>query len=137
MGADEAERKAMLTRLGALREQYAGLTDSAEQSSAEAQEALLALLETKLLLKQVIDSETVRHQYPELYDKTERYFEAFAEEKSKDAQYTTLKDINALLDTLTNRENRENLPEVFKRYEEPSQRELLLRFIDKLQLLLQ
>ena len=140
----EAERKAILDGLRAAREQYARLSVKREQSSEESRESLVALLESKLLLRQIISSETVRTRYPELYnkteeyfDKTEQYFEAFGEEKRKNGQYSTLEDINTLLDNLINGERKENLSGVLDGYEEPSHKELFLKFIDKLQVLLQ
>lgn len=84
----------------------------------------------------------VRNLYPELYnkieeyfDKTERYFQTFGQEKSKDAQYATLQDINALLDSLIDPDD--TTVDLLDHYEARSLRELLLEFIDKLQMLLQ
>ena len=103
----EAVRLARLERLRTVAREYANLTNNTEESTEASHEALLALLETKLLLRQITASREVRNLYPELYtkieeyfDKTERYFQTFGQEKSKDAQYATLQDINALLDSL-------------------------------------
>ena len=138
----EAERKARLDQLRTVAREYANLTTNSKESTEESRAALLALLETKLLLRQITASQDVRSRYPELYvkteeyfDKTEQYFQTFGQEKSKDAQYATLQDINALLDSLINKDN--TTLDLLKHYEARSQRELLLEFIDKLQLLLE
>ncbi len=138
----EAVRMTRLERLRTVAREYANLTNNTEESTEASHEALLALLETKLLLRQITASREVRNLYPELYnkieeyfDKTERYFQTFGQEKSEDAQYATLQDINALLDSLIDPDD--TTLDLLEHYEARSQRELLLELIDKLQMLLQ
>jgi tetratricopeptide (TPR) repeat protein len=64
---------------------------------AETGDALVALLETKLLVQKTLLSPQVASQHPDLYDRLEQYLEALAEESRSDAQLAILRDIDGLL----------------------------------------
>ncbi|HAK45936.1 MAG TPA: hypothetical protein DCO79_08475 [Spirochaeta sp.] len=74
------------------------ISNTAEASS---QEDLLALLQAKLLMKQILNSESVTTEYPDLYENVENYFAAFAEEKRFEGEYTTLRDVIAFITILS------------------------------------
>lgn len=133
----ESERAATLERLRAVRERFSSFTEYAEPSAGILQEELRDLLEAKLLVKEIIDSEQVRSQYPELYDTMERYFKAFGEEQWKDGQYSTIKDMIAVIDSLINRQDKEDLQAVWERYDEQVQQDLFSKFFDTLRALLE
>ncbi len=133
----ESERAATLERLRTFRERFSSFTEYAELSSGISQEELRDLLEAKLLVKEIIDSEQVRSQYPELYDTMERYFKAFGEEQWKDGQYSTIKDMIAVIDSLINRQDKEDFQAVWERYDEQVQQDLFSQFFDTLRALLE
>jgi hypothetical protein len=133
--AAEAERQVILKRLRAMRDRYAELVENLAEPE-DTRETVSALLETKQLLNRVIDSEEVRAEYPGLFAKTEQYLEAFAEEKIRYAQQATLEDVNRLLEELIDQQSEDTFPVALEQYEDSSQRDLLLKLIDKLQSLI-
>lgn len=73
-------------------------------NAGNSQEELLTLLQAKLLMKQILNSESVKSEYPELYEQVEGYFTAFGEEKKKEGEYSTIQDITAFFNILSNSE---------------------------------
>ena len=68
------------------------------------QEQILDLLETKILLKQVLSSEPVKSQHPELLDQIELYFDVFGDTRKEEGRTAALTEINNLLESLTHTE---------------------------------
>ncbi|MCK5671834.1 MAG: hypothetical protein KAH95_00575, partial [Spirochaetales bacterium] len=57
---------------------------------------LISLLDTKILLKEVIASDSIREEYPDLHEKMELYFEAYGKEKERAGRDAALEEIVAL-----------------------------------------
>ena len=86
---------------------------------------------------QIIAAEPVTSEYPELYETMERYFDAFGDERTRDGQSSALMDVIAVLERITGERDQGGPESLWKSYDREDQRALLLRFLAKLQDLLQ
>ncbi|MDA3941638.1 MAG: hypothetical protein PF693_20405 [Spirochaetia bacterium] len=68
------------------------------------QEQILDLLGTKILLKQVLSSESVKSQYPELLEQVEQYFDVLSDTQMEEGRIAALTEINNLVKSLTGTE---------------------------------
>ena len=128
----EAKRRAGLeAQLRALRERYA---QAAKAGSAATQAQVLALLETKLRVRQVLSAEPIKSQHPGLYEQLEQYLDAFGREQRQEGQGAVLSDAMTVLDSLKG--GRAD-PRRFKGDYSGALSELFARFLEKLQGLLQ
>ena len=128
----EAKRRAGLeAQLRALRERYA---QAAKAGSAATQAQVLALLETKLRVRQVLSAEPIKSQHPGLYEQLEQYLDAFGREQRQEGQGAVLSDALTVLDSLKG--GRAD-PRRFKGDYSGVLGELFGRFLEKLQGLLQ
>ncbi|MCD6122617.1 MAG: hypothetical protein J7K04_12335, partial [Spirochaetales bacterium] len=59
---------------------------------------LLSLLETKILVKRIVSSPSVKKKYPDLYNKLELYFNALGREKQTEGELKALGDVLKILD---------------------------------------
>ena len=125
-------RQEMLADLSSLRTKYVEATgiDAEEEDPL----AILEHLETKLLIKRIVDSDPVRTEYPDLYDKIERYLEALEEENFRDARVLTLKNINGLIDNVIS--GGVVADDIEATYTDAAERDELLGLIDRLKRLL-
>jgi len=64
------------------------------------QEQIVDLLETKTLLKQVLSSEPLKSQYPQLLDQVELYFDALGDTKKEEGRKTVLNELDKLMEPL-------------------------------------
>ena len=127
------QRQELLADLENLRTRYQNDTSQGLQNTEPS--VVLEHLETKLLIKRIVDSEPVRSQYPDLYDQIEGYLEALLEEKQQDTRVATLVAINKLMDTvLTSGAGAVSITSTFTN---SSEREAILGFMDRLQKLLE
>lgn len=69
-------------------------------SDSEALATPLELLESKLLILRIVGSESVRADYPDLYDQLNEYLDALVAEQRADAVRDTLAELSRLLDGL-------------------------------------
>jgi hypothetical protein len=127
------QRQELLADLLALRTKYQEDTSTGQQNNEPS--VLLEHLEAKLLLKRIVDSEPVRSQYPDLYDKIEGYLEALLDEKEKDTRVATIVNINKMMDTVLRSGPR--AVSIASTLADSSEREAILGFMDRLQKLLE
>jgi hypothetical protein len=125
---------ALLGRLAKLRRDYESYLAKNSGSSESSPQTLTKLLEAKILVMQIIAAEPVKSEYPELYDTMERYFDAFGEERIRDGQSEALKDVIAVLESLTGDSEQEESNALWKSYN-GEERALLLQLLSKLQAL--
>ena len=88
------ERARLASKLADLGERYS----VSETGSSEVSD--LSLLETKLTLVQVLSSESVRNDYPDLLDKVNAYLTALVAGNASDVQIAVLSDLNDFIDAL-------------------------------------
>jgi chromosome segregation ATPase len=95
----QREIAAVRQEVSNLRRRYTSLS-SGGASARVSQAKVLELVDTKLQVREVLSSEPVRSQYPELYDAMEEYFDTYGKVQLQSGQEEALKDANAVLDDL-------------------------------------
>jgi hypothetical protein len=126
-------RRTLVDRLSSFRRRYGGISSSSVSERVSA-EQVLALVETKLRVREAMTSEPMNSRYPDLYAELEEYLDAFAAEQQARARDTALEDVIAVLDALAAR--RESLPGLQGGYSTPRQ-DLFAELLEKLALLLE
>jgi hypothetical protein len=96
----EARRAELLGRLRSLKEQYQAYTllaPAAAVSELDSPQSLATLLQAKILVRQILGSEPVRSEHPELAAAMERYFDALGAQKQAEGRRAALRELDALL----------------------------------------
>ena len=98
----EAERKrkeSITARLAALKD---ALSASSKQSTVEnSQDQVIDLLAVKVLLQQIVSTEPVKSEYPELENEMEIFFTNYSRALRREGRASTVKELVSLLDYLT------------------------------------
>jgi len=100
---DEDKRQAVLARLREIRTQYLAYERLAPRFSSAAPRddvSLASLLQAKILVFQIADSEPVRSKYPGLRAGLQRYFDALEAQGRDQGRKAAMDDVNTLLDKL-------------------------------------
>ncbi len=96
--ADAKRRQAIAAGLEAFREQLPG---SAQPGASYPDAGTLArLLQAKILVRQILDAEPVRSQYPSLRADLERYYDALEQQGTAEGRASAFKDLAAVFDAL-------------------------------------
>ncbi len=82
--------------MAALQERIAAGPAPADASQAQ----VLALLETKLRVRQALSAEPLASRYPGLYEELEKYLDAYGQEQRQEGQAGALQDAAAVLEGL-------------------------------------
>jgi hypothetical protein len=93
-------------------------------------------VDTKLQVREVLSSEPVKSQYPELYDAMEDYFETYGKVQLQSGQEVALQDANAVLDDLLG-SGSADLSAMKKSYAASADGDPFARFLQKLEALLE
>ncbi|KKM16665.1 hypothetical protein LCGC14_1683580 [marine sediment metagenome] len=123
----DKERRSMVAQLDLIKDLY----EVSFSNESTSQEDLLAMLQTKLLIKQIVSSEPVRSRYPQLYDSLEEYFASFGQEQERVGHLAAFQDIAALLNDLIE-EQEVDLSSIRSGNVGDRQHRLFLEIIDKL-----
>jgi len=133
----EAAREELRQRLASIEQRYQSRRQSAALTAATPPATLAALLEAKLLTWQIIGSDPVAAQYPELYDTMEQYLDTLTEQSRLEGRYAAVKDIITVVDALLNGSQSTQVPtDLWRRYSYTDQEDLLARLLDRLELVL-
>jgi len=132
----EEQRGVLRERLAKIEERYKKQRQREGSTSLTTPETLAVLLEAKLLVWQIIDSEPVSTDYPELYETMESYLETFGNQRMLDGRYAALEDMIAVVSALLDDEYSVSLPDVWRSYSHTDREDLLSRLLDKLELLI-
>jgi hypothetical protein len=108
---------------------------AASGKPANERDTLVALLETKLLMQKTLLSPEVVKQYPDLYDRLNKYLDALAAESRADARLETLRDMDTLLGTVAGKAGPGSADALLQRYTSADPRGILLSILDRLQTL--
>ncbi len=95
----QREIASLRQEVSTLRRRYNSLS-SHGASARVSQARVLDLVDTKLQVREVLSSEPVRSQYPELYEAMEDYFDTYGKVQLQSGQEGALEDANAVLDDL-------------------------------------
>ena len=139
LAAVQQQRAAALARLRELRAQYQAYTALQPASAAselDSPQSLSTLLQAKILVRQILDTEPVRSRYPELTATMERYFTALAAQKEIDGRRAALQELDALLARLAARDRPAGTP-AFTPYRRGGEADPLLALLNRLETLLQ
>ena len=99
----EQQRQQVSLRLRDLRDQYKAYVALVPKSSAldpTTPESLATLLQTRIILRQVVDTPSVRSQFPDLGEKTDRYFDALAAGAKATGKKEAFEGMSSLLDSI-------------------------------------
>jgi hypothetical protein len=138
LSSAQETRSAVLASLRELRAQYQAYTALVPASAAselDSPKSLATLLQAKILVRQILDTEPVRSQYPDLSATMDRYFTALAAQKEADGRRAALQELDAQLARLTARD-RPGTP-TFTAYRRGSEPDPLLAVFNRLEALLQ
>ncbi len=94
-----AEQRQRSQQVTGIRSAYAAAA-AGLHGEGPTQEELLSLLETKVLVRQIVSSDSVRRQHPALYESLEQFFTISAEEQWRQGQEDALQDVNAVLEAV-------------------------------------
>ncbi len=125
---EQQERDNLVYELSEIEKKIDNTTDSVSDTEDNT-EQLISLLDTKLLLKEVIASDSIREKYPDLHEKMELYMEAYGKEKERAGRDAALEEIVALTDYLSSGGGSDAS---FATPEEDQQRELFIQFLQNL-----
>ena len=133
----EAEREKLRERLDTLETRFRTQRRSADLRGDTSPETLANLLEAKLLTWQIIGSDPIAGQHPELYDTMERYLDTLTEQSLLEGRYTAVQDMITVVDALLSTPAAQVPAELWRRYSYTDREDLLTRLIDKIDLLLE
>lgn len=132
--ASQAEIAALRQEVSTLRQRYSSLS-SGGAAARVSQSKVLDLVDTKLQVREVLSSEPVRSQYPELYDAMEEYFDTYGKVQLQSGQEEALEDANKVLDDLLGSGSADL--SAMKRSYGTAQGDPFARFLQKLEALLE
>ncbi len=94
--SSERRRAAQEAQVTALQEQL----EAGGASGGTSQAQVLALLETKLRVRQALSAEPLASRYPGLYEELERYLDAYGQEQRQEGLASALQDVSNVLEGL-------------------------------------
>jgi tetratricopeptide (TPR) repeat protein len=133
----EARRAELLARLRELKEQYQAYVQLKPSSSLDEDtpEAISTLLQAKILVRQILDSEPIRSQYPDLAATMERYFTALGNQREREGRQAVLDELETLFSRLLARQKPATPPELTS-YRRDGESDPFLALLDRLQALI-
>jgi tetratricopeptide (TPR) repeat protein len=133
----EARRAELLARLRELKEQYQAYVQLKPSSSLDEDtpEAISTLLQAKILVRQILDSEPIRSQYPDLAATMERYFTALGNQREREGRQAVLDELETLFSRLLARQKLATPPELTS-YRRDGESDPFLALLDRLQALI-
>ena len=100
---DAQKRQAILKRLQDIRSQYlafAALPPQSGPGDAAVDQSLASLLQAKILVRQIIDSDPIRSQHPQLGSDIERYFAALEQQGRTEGRTAAMNEVASVLDRI-------------------------------------
>ncbi len=136
--SDAQRRQAVLSRIRELKDRSGAASRPTTAPTAlqtPSPESLAALLQAKITVRLLLDSEPLKSQYPGLGTTLDQYFSALATQSQADGRGEVLKDVNSLLDALASSRKPANAE--LAKYMSSSQADPLASMLERLQALLQ
>ncbi len=132
--ASQREIAALRQEADSLRQRYGSI--ASRGSDRVSQQKVLDLVDTKLQVREVLSSDSVKSEYPNLYDAMEEYFDTYGKVQAQSGQEDALKDAIAVLDELLGTGPRANLASMKSSYS-TGNGDLFAQFLVKLEALLE
>ena len=129
----DAEREELRERLDALEARFRTQRQRANLTGYTPPETVANLLEAKLLTWQIIGSDPIAGQYPELYDTMERYLDTLTEQSLLEGRYTAVQDMITVVDALLGTPVAQVSADLWRRYSYTDREDLLARLLDRLE----
>ncbi len=92
----ENKLKTFAERLNSLRAEYTRLLNT-QRSTDNTQDQLLSVLETKVLVKQILTSDEIKKRYPTIYEEFEKSFTTYGNANRLAGEKESLSSVNKLL----------------------------------------
>ena len=128
----EELRAAAREKLRALRETLSGAAQKSSASADAAQEELIALLQVKVDVRQVLLSDAVRAEHPDLAAKLDRFLDLTAEVRRAEGRAAAMKDAAAVIDSLAGGKGTSDLSSLLRKYNDEQQRSSMQKLLDAL-----
>ncbi len=132
--ASQRETNALRQEVNSLRQRYGSISSRA--ADRVSQQKVLDLVDTKLQVREVLSSDMVRGEYPNLYNAMEEYFDTYGKVQTQSGREDALKDAIAVLDELLGTGSRANLASLKSSYS-TGDGDLFAQFLAKLEALLE
>ena len=129
------ERRVLLDELYVLERQFSEYRGGPESDTLDSREDLASLLNTKLLIKEVLASDSIRKEYPDLHEKMGLYLDAYGKEKEREGRDAALAEIVLMMEHISGSSNHDYPAPVSA--VETEQRELFLEFLRNLKNILE
>ncbi len=127
----EASRTALIEELSSFEKKLILKNEASEQTTDD----IISLLNTKLLIKEVLTSNTVKDEYPDLHNKLDMYLDAYGKEKERFGRNMALNEILSIMDTLSDKNQSD--PFALLTTNEIEQKELFQLFLSNLKNLIE
>jgi hypothetical protein len=126
-----------LEQMQRLKQNYVTAETEGELTATRSPQELRDLLQIKLLVKEILDSEPVRSRYPGMYDKLDLYLDAYGAERAVEGRVEAVQDVIAIVEQFSREQEAEALEGVWERYRVAYSRNRLLRLLEALEDLLE
>jgi hypothetical protein len=100
-------------------------------------ERLIPLIQAKVRVKQILDSDPIRSVYPKLYEQMDQYLLALSKEQRSIGYAAALSDVNALVDAIRGIEKEDSLQKTWTHIETRHQADSVSAILESLQKMLE
>ena len=97
---EQKYRNDLILEVSELQKEYSAYMSSLPGNIEPDQDEIIDLLGTKVILKQIVSTEPIKSQYPELLDQLELYFSTFGDNQKEEGRSGAINEINSLLESL-------------------------------------
>ena len=97
---EQKDRNDLILDVSELQKEYSAYMSSLPENTEPDQDEIIDLLGTKVILKQIVSTEPVKSQYPELLDQLELYFSTFGDNQKEKGRTGAFDEINSLISSL-------------------------------------
>ncbi len=98
---EQKDRDNLILEVSELQDEYRSYMSTLPEEKQPDQDEIIELLGTKVILKQIVSTEPVKSQYPELLDQLELYFSTFGDNQKEEGRAGAFDEINSLISSLT------------------------------------
>jgi len=134
---DGRTRSLAIQRLNKIDDIIKAVRSDSNKSSRPSQETLVSLLEAKVLVKQILYSDSIKSMHPDLYERMEQYFDALGEEQRIEGYETGVTDANTIIDVAHGAKQDKVLASIWETGLRETQAETLARLVGRLRSLLE